>query len=145
LVKKIPSPDEWEKEYREGVARKAAKWHKRFLETTGIAAAAASEEAQRAYEAKMSNPEILKLRQKKLAKLSDEDFKAPVRKAGPGIYSTAAQAKSEKAKKGVAPFLDVLRDILPELPPRTDDVDANIDNRVKPIARALHAKKLEGS
>lgn len=145
MPKKIPTADEWAKEYKEGATRKASKWQKRFLETTGIAAAAASDEAQTRYETKMADPAILKLRQKKLAKLSDEDFKAPVRKTGPGIYSSAVAAKVDKAKSGVAPFLDVLREVVPTLEPPTDDIDTNIDKRVKPIARALHAKKLEGA
>lgn len=145
MPKKIPTSDEWEEEYKSGVSRKAGKWHKRFLETTGIAAAAASDEAQDAYVAKMSDAAVLALRKKKLEKLSDEDFKAAVRKGGAGMYSSAALAKSAKAKKGVGPYLDVLREVVPGLEPRGTDIDANIDNRVKPIARALHEKKMEGT
>jgi len=141
MPKPMPTPADWEKEYREGASRKAGKWQANFLATTGISDAAKSDVAQAQYVAKMTNPEVLRTRQAKLRGLTDEDFKKPVRDGGSGMYSSAVAAKAPKAAKGVAPFLEEIGRVLPTLGLRTDDVDANIDNRVKPLARALRAKK----
>jgi len=141
MPKTLPTPAEWEAAYKEGASRKAQKWQTKFLATTGIADAAKSDAAQSSYVGKMTNPAVLATRQAKLRALTDEDFKKPVRDGGPGLYSTAVAAKSAKAAKGVAPMLEEITRVLPTLGAKTDDVDSNIDNRVKPIARALRAKK----
>jgi hypothetical protein len=111
------------------------------LNTSGIAAAAASDTAQKAYVAQMQNPAVLAVRQKKLKQLSDSDFQAPVQAGGPSLYSAGVNAKADKAAKGVGPYLAVIESVLPTLKAKTDDVSSNIDNRVKPIALALRNKK----
>jgi hypothetical protein len=141
LVKKVPTESEWKTAYEDGATRKGEKWFNKFTTTTGIAAAASSDDAQKRFTEKMSKPEILALRQKKLRALTDEDFHAPVRRGGSALYTSAITAKSDKAAKGVAPFLSKIGEVLPTLKPKTDDVDANIDGRVKPIAKALRALK----
>lgn len=145
MVKKVPDAATWEASYKDGAQRKAGKWQTNFLGATGIAAAASSDAAQMAYQAKMMDPAVLAVRQKKLKKLSDADFQAPVRAGGSGLYSSGVAAKADKAARGVAPFLGVIQGVLNTLPPKTDNVDANIDNRVKPLARALRDAKRAGA
>lgn len=123
--------------YRSGTSAKARKWMDKFLATSGIADAAKSDSAQRDYEAQMTNASVLKKRQRKLAALSDEDFKAPVRAGGQALYSSATAAKAPKWGKNFAPYAAKIDAVVPGLTPATDDVNANIDNRVKPIANAL--------
>jgi hypothetical protein len=141
MVKKVPDAAAWGASYKDGAVRKAGKWQSNFLATTGIAAAASSDAAQAAYTRKMMDPAVLAVRQTKLKKLSDADFQAPVRAGGSGMYSSGVSAKADKAAKGVAPFLTTIQSVINTLPAKTDDVDANIDNRVKPLARALRAQK----
>jgi len=135
------SPAEWQRLYNEGASRNAGKWQANFLATTGIADAAKSDAAQTSYTAQMMNPAVLATRQAKLRALTDEDFKAPVKAGGSGLYSSAVAAKAAKAAKGVGPYLEEIARVVPTLGPKTDNVDTNIDNRVKPLARALRAKK----
>jgi len=143
LPRRKLDPALWERKYREGTARAAREWFDAFLATTGIAEAAKSDKAQQRFEAKMSDPAILKKRQKRLAELTDEDFKAPVRAAGAAVYSTATAAKAGKARKRVAPFLAEIARIVETLEEKTDDPRQNVINRVIPIAVGLWKKARE--
>jgi hypothetical protein len=141
MVKKMPTQDQWEAAYKDGATRAASKWQTNFLATTGIATAAASDAAQKAYVTKMQDPKVLAVRQKKLKALSDTDFHNPVTIGGPSLYSTGINAKADKAAKGVAPVLATIAAVLPTLPAKVDDVATNINNRVTPIAVALRKMK----
>jgi len=129
--------------YKKRAKAAAEDWQKAFLEATGIIAKAISKEAQDLYEAKMKDDKVLKLRQKRLSKLTDEDVKKPVREKGSALYSSGIDAKGDKWAPRFKPFAEVIDAKLKELKPKTTDVEANIDNRVKPIAKALHEKKFE--
>lgn len=142
MVKKLPSPAEWEAAYKAGATAKGSKWQTNFLGATGIAAAAASDTAQATYDRKMSDPAVRKVRQIKLKGLSDADFQNPVRVGGSGLYTAGVNAKSAKASKGVAPYLDEIARILPTLPAKTDDPMTNLTQRAGPIVTGLHAKKM---
>ncbi len=137
--------EDWKKAYTKGASDKATKWKDNFLSTSGIAAAAASNEAQAAYVKAVTNTDIQALRQKRLAKLSDADFKGPVEKGGASLYSSGTSAKADKAASRVAPFLAELNSYVPTLPARTDNIDTNVDTRVKTIDHRLHDLKLKGS
>ena len=78
-------------------------------------------------------------REKGLAGVTDEKWRtAAVNKGGARIGPGMTESESE-FRSGIAKVLDVIRGVT--LAPRTADPDTNIDNRVKPIARALHALK----
>jgi len=96
---------------------------------------------QALYEEKMTNPDILKRRAKRIETMTDEDWRRPalelgVRNIGPGL-----KAKIDKWAGRWAPYRSALEAV--ELPPKTADPEANIDNRLKPIVRALVEKKKE--
>ncbi len=129
--------------YRTGVSAKAQKWYDHFQATTGIADAARSETAESNYNAKMQVVLSNKLRQKGLAGVTDQDIKAAV--TSPSIYSTPAQNKAPKFQRKFAPYAAVINSVLPTLGARGADPEANVDNRVKPLVRALHAKKISGT
>jgi len=140
---KVIRTDELDAAYKTGVSAKAQKWYNHFQAATGIADAARSETAETNYRTKMEVVLSSKLRQKGLAGVTDADIKAAV--TSPSVYSTPAQNKSAKFAKKFAPYVSVINSAVASLPARTADPDTNIDNRVKPIARALHAKKLSGT
>jgi hypothetical protein len=102
---------------------------------------ASSDTAQKAYVAKMTNPSVLAVRQKKLKALSDQDFFSPVQAGGSALYTAGVNAKADKAAKGMAPILTLIETILPTLPAKTDDPATNVANRVTPIAVALRKYK----
>src|SRR5712692_1656335 len=134
--------NEWLTEYKSGVANKAEKWKRRFLAAQGIAEKAKSDQAETAYAAGVQAAVANKTRQNKLRNITDADIKGPVQAGGSGLYSTPAQAKAAKAQKGFAEYAPLIDSTTASLAPRGTDPNANIDNRVKPLANALHNKKL---
>lgn len=101
-----------------------------------IAKAIAGEEN---YAAGVSAAVANKSRAKGLQKISDEDWRnAALKKGAVRIGAGMTEAKG-KFSSGMGEVLSVLQGIT--LPARTQDPAANVDNRVKPIAVALHAMK----
>ncbi len=145
MAKTAPTEQELQDDYRSGVTAKASKWQRKFLAASGLQAAAASESAEAAYQAQMARVLANKQRQKGLAGLSDEDFKASVRAGGPSLYSTPATAKAGKFSRKAMKYVALAVSTANALPARTADPDANIDNRVKPIAKALRNLKTGGT
>ena len=68
------------------------------------------------------------------SKWKDNALKKGASRIGPGM-----QAAKPDYDKGIAKVISTLQSV--DLPARTADPDTNIDNRVKPIARALRAMK----
>lgn len=134
----------WQAKYLKNAKAAGKEWHDNFLATTGIAAAAASDEAQDLYETMMRDDDVLARRQRELAKLSDEDFKRPVRTGGSSLYTRGIEAKADKAAKGFAPYAEVINTTVAALPARTADPETNVTNRVLPIVLALAEKKRSG-
>lgn len=135
---------EWKVAYKKGAVGAGEKWKSNFLATSGVAAAASSEEAQNNYVEKMSDPGVLAKRQKRLQGLTDEDFKRPVREGGASLYTRGVSAKVDKAAEGFAPYASVINDVVATLPARTTDPVENVNNRVLPIVMALYDKAREG-
>lgn len=124
--------------FEAGATAAATKWKDAFLATTGMAEAAKSEAAQQAYEEKMQDPEVLKLRQKRLAVLNDEDFKAKVSVSGAALYSGGVRGTKQKWAKNFAPIAAAINSAVAALPPRTSDPMANLTNRAGPVIMAAH-------
>lgn len=136
--------EEWEAEYKAGVQRKGTKWQNKFLAATGILEKARSEEAETRYATGTANAAANKLRQKALQAVTEEDLKGPVRTGGASLYSGPAQAKAPKARRRFARFAAIIDTQVAGLPAKTDDGEVNVDNRLKPIVRALQAAKRAG-
>ena len=134
----------WEAKYKKNAGAAGDEWLSEFLATTGIAAAASSDAAQKLYKDKMADDSIIAKRQKKLAKLTDEDFKAPARAVGAAGYKKGVEAKGGKAAKGFAPMAAVIDSVVAALPAKTTDAETNVRNRVIPLAVALEKKAKEG-
>jgi hypothetical protein len=124
--------------FETGASGAAGKWANKYLATTGMAAAAKSQEAQAAYVAKMSDPEILAKRQKRLQNLTDEDFKAKVRVAGASLYSTGVRGTKQKWAKNFAPIAAAINAAVASLPAKTADPMTNLTQRAGPVVMAAH-------
>ena len=142
---KVIKVSELQNNYKAGVGAKAQKWYDHFTSTTGIADAARSDAAETRYAAKMQQVIGNKQRQKGLAGITDSDIKASVLAGGSSVYSTPAQAKSAKYVRKFTPYVETINSAVASLPAKTADPIANVDNRVKPIVTALHAKKTGGT
>ncbi len=91
------------------------------------------------YAAGVSQAVANKSRAKGLAKISDEDWRqAALKKGAVRIGQGMTEAKG-KFSSGMSEVLSVIQGVT--LPARTQDPAANVDNRVKPLAVALHAMK----
>jgi len=131
--------------YKKGVGSKGDKWRDNFLATTGIAEAGKSDAAETQYAVKVTEAVSKKLRQKGLKDVTDETIKAPVRSGSSSMYTGPAQNKAPKFASKFAPYVPTINAQVATLKPREASVDANIDNRVKPIANALHNQKVGSS
>lgn len=144
MAKTAPSEDQLRQNYQTGVSAKGAKWLKNFTDATGKAEAAKSEAAESTFAAKMSAAIANRSRQKGLAGVSDSDMNAAAQAVGASGYTAPATAKAPKFAKKAKPYVDLAISVANALPPRGADPEANVDLRVKPIVRALHAKKVGG-
>jgi hypothetical protein len=144
MVRTVPTAEEVVIKYRARVSVAGADWLKGVERATGVVEAARSDAAETQFAAKMSAAIANKSRVKGLAGVTDEDIKAAARAVGPGGYSTPAAAKAAKLGKKIGPYLDVIRAVLPTLPPKTADGLANLTARAGPIVQALQAKKRGG-
>ncbi|TSA39925.1 hypothetical protein D4R30_00365 [archaeon] len=143
MPKKIDM-SKWEAKYKKNAAAAGDEWYNDFMGATGIAAAASSDAAQKLYKDKMADDAVIAKRQKKLAKLTDEDFKAAVRIGGAALYKKGIEAKGGKAAKGFAPMAAVIDSVVAGLAPKGTDPEQNVLNRVLPLVKALAAKAKEG-
>jgi hypothetical protein len=144
MPKTVPSADEIQADYVQGVQAKGDKWRRRFLAKTGIADAAKSDLAEAHYASAISTAVQNKQRQKGLAGVTDADIKDAVSRGTGAMYSGPAASKAPKFAKKLAPYLPVLQAAVSALPPRTSDAATNVTNRVVPIAVALQSKKRTG-
>ena len=102
---------------------------------------AASAEAQALYVQQISDPANQARRQRKIAAIpnsvwqNQSDLIGGAR-IGPGMTSAV-----DKQAAGFSPYRAIIESVT--ILPKTTDPSTNIDNRVKPIAIALHNKKME--
>lgn len=73
-----------------------------------------------------------------LAKVSDADWKKATLEKGKARIGSGMQAAKDKFATGIGEVLSTLEGIT--LPPKTDDVMANVTNRVGTIATTLHER-----
>lgn len=101
-----------------------------------IAKAIAGEEL---YAQKVQEAIASKKRARKLAEVSDEQWRAAAIDKGAARIGPGMTAAKAKFSTGIGKVLDVIRGVT--IAPRVADPMANIDNRVKPIVAALHKLK----
>ena len=114
--------------YKEGVQR-TTDWKEKALEGQGL------------YEERMRDPDVLSRRAAGLEKVSQDEWKHKAADVGATRIGPGMAAGANKRKANFEPYRSALEGV--DLPPRTADPMANIDNRVKPIAQALIDKKRE--
>ena len=90
---------------------------------------------QRLYEQQMTNPEVLSRREKGLAAVSEADWKTRASAVGTVRIVDGMRAGADKQTQNYEPIAQALRSV--DLPERSADPMANIDNRTKPIVRAM--------
>jgi hypothetical protein len=87
------------------------------------------------YATQMSKPDVQARRGISIAKVADTEWRATTVKKGGTILATRMSDATDKQVAGFRPFASALEGVT--LEPKTDDPDANVDNRVKPIVRAM--------
>ena len=91
------------------------------------------------YAAGVSQAVADRSRAKGLEKISDQDWKDAAKEKGATRIAAGMKAGENKYSTGMSKNLAVINSVT--IPPRTQDPMANIDNRLKPIAAALHESK----
>ncbi len=111
----------------------------------GVAGVSGFKEAalrgQRLYEERMQDANVLARRAKGLERISDEDWKRAAREKGASRIAPGMAAAKEKYAKGMGRVLSALNEV--NLPDRTADPVANVQNRVIPIVKRLSQLKNE--
>jgi len=80
-----------------------------------------------------------RLRAKKLESVTDADWKKAASEKGAARIVAGMKASENKFVKGMSQNLATIQSVV--IPSRTQDPMANIDNRLKPIAAALHKQR----
>ena len=125
------------KNWEDGIGRAPTKYAEGVKNATGVIEKAIA--AEDLYAQKMQEAIASGRRAKKLAEVSDEQWKQAALEKGAARIGPGMIAAKEKMRTGIGKVLDVIRSV--QIAPRTADPMANIDNRVKPIAAALHKLK----
>ncbi len=91
------------------------------------------------YAAKMQEAIANRSRAKGLEKSSDEKWRAGAQGKGAQRIAAGMAAAENEFSSGIARVLSVIQGV--SIPARVADPMANVDNRLKPIAKALHDMK----
>lgn len=108
-----------------------------YVSKSGKLDAARSDAAESNYAAGVQNAVAKKRRQKALGRISEEDLNRGMRDRGGAAYQAAVQSTGDKWANKAAPFVAAAEAAAKGLKPRVQDPMANIDNRVKPVVRAM--------
>ena len=131
----------WKDKYTRNTAAATGDLVDGYIARTDKVARMASDNAQDNYESAMKDPKVLKRRQSKLKKLSEDNLNEAMRTKGAARYAEGTAASANKALDNVTPYLDEIDKIVAGLAARTRDPRANVMNRVVPIAVGLREKK----
>ena len=136
---KVKPISEAKTNYKSAAAFVPARYEAGVKRATGVIEAAIK--GQALYEAKMSDPAVLARRAKALARISDEEWRRMALEKGKARIGTGMALGADKWEKEWRPYAEALSAL--ELPERTVDPMANIDNRLKAVVSALIEKKKE--
>lgn len=123
--------------YVSGASSNADKLVKNYVATPGKLDAARSEAAERLYAEKVQIAIANKSRQKALGKVNESDMNAKMQSVGATNYRSGTRDNADKQAKNVEPYYAGLDALDGKYPARTADPMANIDNRVKLVAKTL--------
>lgn len=115
------SASEAARRYKEAIP--GVSWHDRALE------------GQDLYETRMSDPAVLARRNTGIETVTDVDFRDAMTKKGAPVIASRMKDASDKQSRGYAPIRAAIDGMT--IPDKTDDVDANIDNILKPIVHKM--------
>jgi len=93
------------------------------------------------YETQMTNPTVLKRRERGIDKTSDESWRRDTVDKGRAIIAARMRAASDKQVTNWRPYREAL--VAVDLPARTADPMANLTNRAGAVVKALVDKKAE--
>ena len=108
--------------YKAGIER-TTNWKEKALSGQGL------------YEQQMQNAAVLRRRAVSLEKVSEAEWKTKAANLGSMRIADGMRNGAERQAQNYEPIANALRSV--ELPERSADPMANIDNRVKPIVRAM--------
>ena len=97
-------------------------------------------EGQQLYKTQMKKDSILDRREKGIQDVTDTEFRAAAISKGKGVIRERVEKAVDKQVAGYRPIAAAIESVT--LEPLTDDIDTNIDRRVKPIAKAAHEASL---
>lgn len=98
---------------------------------------------QNLYEEKMRQQEVLARRATGIAKVSNEEWKSKSLQKGGARIGPGMEASKDKRTRNFEPYRQALESV--QLPPRTADPMANVQNRVMPIVQKLvETKRAQG-
>lgn len=116
--------------------------YKRKIRKARWKEAAASDEAEALWAAKVAEAATRKRRAKAIEKISEEDWKSAADQLGSKRIKESLEVKGLKRWEARwRPYAEVLNSLT--LPPRSADPYENIDKRVKAVVEALVRKKSE--
>ena len=129
----VPSAAERKAKYLNSIGGVPANYKAGIERTTGWKEKALN--GQGLYEQQMQNAAVLRRRAVALERVSEADWKSKASNLGSMRIADGMRNGAEKQAQNYEPIANALRSV--ELPERSADPMANIDNRVKPIVRAM--------
>ena len=135
----IPSQDEIKKRYDAGAGRAPAAYAAAVRNTTGVIEAAKA--GENLYAEKMQVVISERRRLKGLEGVTDADWQKGALEKGAQRIGPGMKAAVDKQARNFEPFRAFLSGL--ELPARAATGVENIENRLKPVALGLEAKKKE--
>lgn len=130
---KIKSQAEIDKNYREAIGRVPGKYKAGVQKTTDWQEKAAA--AEELYAAKVQEAVAARSRERGILATSNEDWKNKAASLGAERIGRGMTENADKRTRKFEPFRNAIEGVA--LPERTADPMANVDNRVKPIVKAL--------
>ena len=127
----------FKEDYVRGTSANADKLVRNYTKRTGKLDAAKSDEAEALYAEKVQRAIDKKLRQKGLAKLSEDDLNRGMEATGAANFRSGTAAKAGKMLDNVEPYLSALDGLEGRYPARTADRMQNLVNRAGLVVQTL--------
>jgi len=132
---KIKSAAEIDKRYKDAISRVPANYKAGVQATTHWQERAASPEAEELWKAKIAEAAAASRRQKAVSQVSNSEWQQKAANIGATRIGAGMSAGADKRTRNFEPYRSAIEGT--NLPARSVDPMANIDNRVKGIVKAL--------
>ncbi len=116
------------------------KRYERGISDADWATNAGSSESEELYQQKLRESFTRNARQNGIRKVGNDEWKKRAMEKGAPNIAPGMRNSVDKWQKNTQPYFDELASL--NLEPKVADVEQNVMNRVLPIAKALHARKL---